>query len=44
MLHGADTLRDRVLPPVVAGEQQASYCLSEPNSGSDAASMTTRRP
>ena len=31
-----------MLPPVVAGEQQASYCLSEPNAGSDAASMTTR--
>jgi alkylation response protein AidB-like acyl-CoA dehydrogenase len=42
MAHGADGLRDRVLPPVVAGEQQVSYCLSEPNAGSDAASMTTR--
>jgi alkylation response protein AidB-like acyl-CoA dehydrogenase len=40
--HGPDDLRNRVLPPVVAGEQQASYCLSEPNAGSDAASMTTR--
>jgi alkylation response protein AidB-like acyl-CoA dehydrogenase len=40
--HGTDDLRNRVLPPVVAGEQQASYCLSEPNAGSDAASMTTR--
>ncbi|HMG26695.1 MAG TPA: acyl-CoA dehydrogenase family protein [Acidimicrobiia bacterium] len=42
MVHGTPELRDRVLPPVVAGEQQASYCLSEPNAGSDAASMTTR--
>jgi alkylation response protein AidB-like acyl-CoA dehydrogenase len=42
MVHGTDELRERVLPPVVAGEQQASYCLSEPNAGSDAASMTTR--
>jgi len=42
LAHGTDELRRRVLPPVVAGEQQASYCLSEPNAGSDAASMTTR--
>jgi len=42
MAHGTDELRNRVLPPVVAGEQQASYCLSEPNAGSDAASMATR--
>ena len=42
MVHGTDELRDRILPPVVAGEQQASYCLSEPNAGSDAAAMTTR--
>ena len=40
--HGNDELQRRVLPPIVAGEQQASYCLSEPNAGSDAASMTTR--
>jgi alkylation response protein AidB-like acyl-CoA dehydrogenase len=42
LAHGTDDLRQRVLPPIVAGEQQASYCLSEPNAGSDAASMTTR--
>jgi alkylation response protein AidB-like acyl-CoA dehydrogenase len=40
--HGSEELKRRVLPPVVAGEQQASYCLSEPGSGSDAASMTAR--
>jgi alkylation response protein AidB-like acyl-CoA dehydrogenase len=40
--HGSEELKRRVLPPVVAGEQQASYCLSEPGSGSDAAAMTTR--
>jgi len=40
--HGSEQLKQRVLPPIVAGEQQASYCLSEPNAGSDAASMTTR--
>jgi alkylation response protein AidB-like acyl-CoA dehydrogenase len=42
LAHGTEELKRRVLPPVVAGEQQASYCLSEPNAGSDAASMTTR--
>jgi alkylation response protein AidB-like acyl-CoA dehydrogenase len=40
--HGSEQLKQQVLPPIVAGEQQASYCLSEPNAGSDAASMTTR--
>jgi alkylation response protein AidB-like acyl-CoA dehydrogenase len=40
--HGTGEVRNRVLPPVVAGEQQASYCLSEPNAGSDVASMATR--
>ncbi len=42
LAHGTDDLRRRVLPPVVTGEHQASYCLSEPGAGSDAASMTTR--
>jgi alkylation response protein AidB-like acyl-CoA dehydrogenase len=40
--HGSDELKRRYLPGVVTGEQQASYCLSEPNAGSDVASMTTR--
>jgi alkylation response protein AidB-like acyl-CoA dehydrogenase len=40
--HGSDELKRRYLPGVAAGEQQASYCLSEPNAGSDVASMTTR--
>jgi alkylation response protein AidB-like acyl-CoA dehydrogenase len=40
--HGSDELKRRYLPGVVSGEQQASYCLSEPNAGSDVASMTTR--
>jgi alkylation response protein AidB-like acyl-CoA dehydrogenase len=42
LAHGTDDLRRRVLPPVVTGEHQASYCLSEPGAGSDVASMTTR--
>ena len=40
--HGSDELQRRYLPGVAAGEQQASYCLSEPNSGSDVASMSAR--
>jgi alkylation response protein AidB-like acyl-CoA dehydrogenase len=40
--HGAEDLKRRLVPPIAAGEWQASYCLSEPNAGSDVASMTTR--
>ncbi|MHB1988667.1 MAG: acyl-CoA dehydrogenase family protein [Acidimicrobiales bacterium] len=35
-------LKKTYLPKVAAGEVQASYCLSEPDAGSDVASMTTR--
>jgi alkylation response protein AidB-like acyl-CoA dehydrogenase len=42
LAHGSEQLKRRLVPPVAAGEWQASYCLSEPNSGSDAAAMTTR--
>jgi alkylation response protein AidB-like acyl-CoA dehydrogenase len=42
LLAGAPELNDRYLPPVAAGEAMFSYCLSEPEAGSDAASMTTR--
>jgi alkylation response protein AidB-like acyl-CoA dehydrogenase len=42
LAHGTEDLKQRVLPPIAVGEQQASYCLSEPNAGSDAAAMTTR--
>jgi alkylation response protein AidB-like acyl-CoA dehydrogenase len=42
LAHGSDELKRRLVPPVATGKWQASYCLSEPNSGSDAASMTTR--
>jgi alkylation response protein AidB-like acyl-CoA dehydrogenase len=40
--HGSDELRHRVISKVAAGDWQGSYCLSEPNAGSDVASMTTR--
>jgi alkylation response protein AidB-like acyl-CoA dehydrogenase len=42
LAHGSEDLKRRFVPPVAAGEWQASYCLSEPNAGSDVASMTTR--
>jgi alkylation response protein AidB-like acyl-CoA dehydrogenase len=42
LAHGSEQLKRLLVPPVATGEWQASYCLSEPNSGSDAAAMTTR--
>ena len=42
LLSGSDELKQQFLPPVASGEAMFSYCLSEPEAGSDAASMTTR--
>ncbi|MGY4719910.1 acyl-CoA dehydrogenase family protein [Naumannella huperziae] len=42
LLSGSDELKQAVLPPIAAGEAMFSYCLSEPDAGSDAASMKTR--
>ncbi|HEX7107390.1 MAG TPA: acyl-CoA dehydrogenase family protein [Acidothermaceae bacterium] len=42
LLEGSDELRQRYLPPVARGEAMFSYALSEPDAGSDAASMRTR--
>jgi alkylation response protein AidB-like acyl-CoA dehydrogenase len=42
ILSGAPGLKERYLPPVAAGAAMFSYCLSEPEAGSDAAAMTTR--
>ena len=39
---GSDELKQRYLPPLARGEAMASYCLSEPEAGSDAISMKTR--
>jgi hypothetical protein len=39
---GTDEQRARWLPPAAAGEWIGSYCLSEPQSGSDAAALVTR--
>jgi alkylation response protein AidB-like acyl-CoA dehydrogenase len=38
---GTAEQRDRWLPALLSGEQLGAYCLSEPGSGSDAASMST---
>ncbi len=42
LLAGSDELKQTYLPPVASGAAMFSYCLSEPEAGSDAASMTTR--
>ncbi|ESQ82636.1 acyl-CoA dehydrogenase [Asticcacaulis sp. AC466] len=39
---GSDDLRARFVPELVSMERIASYCLTEPGSGSDAAAMKTR--
>jgi alkylation response protein AidB-like acyl-CoA dehydrogenase len=39
---GSDDLKQRYLPRIASGESQASYCLSEPDAGSDVAAMKTR--
>jgi alkylation response protein AidB-like acyl-CoA dehydrogenase len=42
LLTGSPELKQRYLPPVARGDALFSYCLSEPEAGSDAAAMTTR--
>jgi len=39
---GSEALRREFLPAVAAGKLKLSFSLTEPNSGSDAASLTTR--
>ena len=38
---GAQTVKDKYLPDLVAMDKIASYCLTEPSSGSDAAALKT---
>ena len=40
--YGADEQRRRLLPKMTTMEKIASYCLTEPGAGSDAASLKTR--
>lgn len=42
LMYGSEDLKERYVPRVASGELQASYCLSEPDAGSDVASMSTR--
>ncbi len=42
ILSGSEDLKKRFLAPVASGEAMFSYCLSEPEAGSDAAAMTTK--
>ena len=42
LLAGSAALKSRYLPPVARGEAMFSYCLSEPEAGSDAAALRTR--
>ncbi len=42
MLWGSEHLKSTYLPRIASGEWQASYCLSEPDAGSDVAAMKTR--
>jgi hypothetical protein len=39
--YGTDEQRDRWLPDMLGGELLGAYCLSEPQSGSDAAALAT---
>ncbi|GAA3029719.1 acyl-CoA dehydrogenase family protein [Streptosporangium longisporum] len=40
--YGTDDQRAALLPEMLGGEWLGAYCLSEPQSGSDAAALTTR--
>jgi alkylation response protein AidB-like acyl-CoA dehydrogenase len=42
LLGGSPELQARYVGRIASGELQASYCLSEPDAGSDVASMSTR--
>ena len=39
LLVGSEEIKQAYLPPIARGEAMASYCLSEPEAGSDAVSM-----
>jgi alkylation response protein AidB-like acyl-CoA dehydrogenase len=39
---GSEDLKRRYVPRIASGESQGSYCLSEPDAGSDVASMKAR--
>lgn len=41
-LWGSEELKASYLPRIASGDSQASYCLSEPDAGSDVAALRTR--
>jgi alkylation response protein AidB-like acyl-CoA dehydrogenase len=41
-VYGSDEIKARLLPDLVTMNKIASYCLTEPGSGSDAAALSTR--
>lgn len=41
-LFGSEEQQQKYLPKLVSGEEIGAYCLSEPNSGSDALSLSTK--
>ena len=42
ILSGSEDLKKKYLTPLAKGDAMFSYCLSEPEAGSDAAGMTTK--
>src|SRR5438552_12027343 len=42
LVWGSDDLKQRYVTRIASGESQGSYCLSEPDAGSDVASLSTR--
>jgi alkylation response protein AidB-like acyl-CoA dehydrogenase len=42
LLAGSEEIKRRYLPPVASGAAMFSYCLSEPEAGSDAVAMATK--
>ncbi|MBV1892570.1 MAG: acyl-CoA/acyl-ACP dehydrogenase [Ilumatobacteraceae bacterium] len=40
--YGTEEQKKRILPPLVSGDQMVAIALTEPDSGSDAASLSTR--
>ncbi|MQY16082.1 putative acyl-CoA dehydrogenase fadE25 [Streptomyces sp. RB5] len=42
MISGSDELKQKYLPALAKGDAMFSYCLSEPDAGSDAGGMKTR--
>src|SRR5688572_25223606 len=42
LLAGSEEVKRRYLPPVASGAALFSYCLSEPEAGSDAVAMSTK--